>query len=370
MSGRNRNRNREGALGLLVPPISHGPPAPAITTTSPLPGATQGQAYSQQLLATGDVDTWSLQSGTLPDGITLSSGGLLSGTPTQSGTFANLVVRATGPGGYDEKTYSLTVTDWITALEAAIVAATGATITHSVFVGAATTTKNSGGAAAANGDRIYKLFDRKGGGYDYIEGAADKGGIYRAASVGTKAAMELLRTNSERVKTVKNANAATPNLIPAGDHTAIVVGKFPDNNVDSSTARFNPLIWGSSDMSGAGAAAPSLLLRDNTSNRIHSYNAGGSLLAVDATAAPYDTPQVLSTRNKRNPSGVAVLGCNKVYASTAADADITSLAKLFHIGLGADYLSGHVAAVIVLNAYIDDTTLNTVTDLINAAFGI
>lgn len=344
-------------------------PAPVITTSS-LPGATQDTAYSQQLAADNTVTAWTLESGTLPAGVTLSSGGLLSGTPTESGTFSDLVVRATGPGGYDEKTYTLSVTYWITALEAAIVAATGATITHSVFVAAATTTKNSGGAAAANGDRIYKLFDRKAGGYDYIEGAASKGGIYRAASIGTRAAMELLRTNNEYMKTVKNAGAATPNLIPAGDHTAIVVGKFSDNNVDSSTARFNPLIWGSSDMGSGGGAAPSLLLRDNTTNRIHAYDAGGSLLAADSTAAPYDTPLVLSTRNKRNPDGVMALGADQNYVETAANADVASLAKLFRIGFGADYLSGHIGAVIVLDAYIDDTEMDAVVDLVQAAFGI
>jgi hypothetical protein len=357
-----------GKMGAAA--IAARPPAPVITTTSPLPGGTQDQAYSRQLAATGTVTAWTLESGTLPTGVTLSSGGLLSGTPTNSGTFGSLVIRATGPGGFSEVTFSLTITAWHVALVAAIEAATGATCTHAFFVGAPTTTKNVGGDPAANGDRIYKIFDLKAGAYDYIEGGANKGGIYRAASVGTRAAMELLRTNSEYMKTTKNANAASPALIPAGNNTAIIVGKFSDNNVDSSTARFNPLIWGSSDMGSAGGAAPSLLLRDNTTNRIHSYNAGGSLVQVNSTAAPYDTPLVLSTRNKRDPSGVAVVGSNKTYNSTAANADITSLAKLFHMGLGADYLSGHIACGIVLNAYIDDTTMDAVTDLINTAFGI
>ncbi|HET8925758.1 MAG TPA: kelch repeat-containing protein [Candidatus Acidoferrum sp.] len=61
-------------------------------TVTLLPNATQNQPYIQQLLEKGGVGTltWILASGSnpLPSGITLSSGGLLSGTPTQFGGFA------------------------------------------------------------------------------------------------------------------------------------------------------------------------------------------------------------------------------------------------------------------------------------------
>lgn len=53
-------------------------------TTASLPDFEEGVAYSQQLEATGGSGnyTWEVSSGTLPDGITLSADGLLSGTPT------------------------------------------------------------------------------------------------------------------------------------------------------------------------------------------------------------------------------------------------------------------------------------------------
>src|SRR5262249_24326364 len=45
--------------------------------------------YSLQLTATGGgTQVWSLASGTLPDGITLSPGGLISGTPTALGSYS------------------------------------------------------------------------------------------------------------------------------------------------------------------------------------------------------------------------------------------------------------------------------------------
>ena len=58
----------------------------AITTTT-LPGATAGTAYSATLAATGDSGyTWTVSSGTLPAGLALSSAGVISGTPTTAGS--------------------------------------------------------------------------------------------------------------------------------------------------------------------------------------------------------------------------------------------------------------------------------------------
>jgi hypothetical protein len=73
------------------------PSGPALTiTTSSLPTAVVGTAYTQTLAATGGTgsDTWTLQSGSLPAGITLATNGTLSGTPTVNGPFT-FTVRAT-----------------------------------------------------------------------------------------------------------------------------------------------------------------------------------------------------------------------------------------------------------------------------------
>ncbi len=59
-------------------------------TTSALPDAAVGQAYSQTLAATGGTPpyTWSVASGSLPPGLSLSSaGGVVSGTPSSAGTY-------------------------------------------------------------------------------------------------------------------------------------------------------------------------------------------------------------------------------------------------------------------------------------------
>jgi hypothetical protein len=74
---------------------------PAIVTTSPLPGANEGQPYSVQLAATGGLPpyAWSITGGALPVGLTLSSTGIISGTPTQVGNSVALAWNASTTSG-------------------------------------------------------------------------------------------------------------------------------------------------------------------------------------------------------------------------------------------------------------------------------
>src|SRR5436309_2124359 len=63
-------------------------PTPALSiTTSGLPGATVGTAYSTTLAASGGSGTksWAVTAGSLPAGLSLSSTGVVSGTPTPPG---------------------------------------------------------------------------------------------------------------------------------------------------------------------------------------------------------------------------------------------------------------------------------------------
>ena len=57
-------------------------------TTPPLPPGAECHAYSAQLTASGTAPfTWTVASGTLPPGLSLSSTGEITGTPTAPGTF-------------------------------------------------------------------------------------------------------------------------------------------------------------------------------------------------------------------------------------------------------------------------------------------
>jgi hypothetical protein len=70
-------------------------PNPTITTAS-LPGGSQGAAYSATLAATSGSSpyTWAVSAGALPAGLSLSPAGVITGTPTASGTSA-FTVRVT-----------------------------------------------------------------------------------------------------------------------------------------------------------------------------------------------------------------------------------------------------------------------------------
>lgn len=81
---------------------------PTITTTT-LSSLSHGSSFSQQLAASGDTPiTWTVSSGTVPAGLTLSSSGTLSGTPSTSGSY-NFTVQATNSGGSDTQVYTGTV---------------------------------------------------------------------------------------------------------------------------------------------------------------------------------------------------------------------------------------------------------------------
>ena len=78
------SEGRSGSAQVTVNPLPLG------ITTSSLPPGTVGVAYNEALAATGGVNpyTWSVSAGALPPGITLSSAGVLGGTPTANGSYA------------------------------------------------------------------------------------------------------------------------------------------------------------------------------------------------------------------------------------------------------------------------------------------
>ncbi|MEM3428224.1 MAG: putative Ig domain-containing protein, partial [Nitrososphaerales archaeon] len=86
-------------------------------TTNTLSNGTTGQSYSQTLQATGGTGTgytWSLYSGSLPPGLTLSPSGVLSGTPTTAGPYTFTVKVTDSANNYATKSFSITITSNLT----------------------------------------------------------------------------------------------------------------------------------------------------------------------------------------------------------------------------------------------------------------
>jgi hypothetical protein len=83
-----------------------------ITTTTPLPQGPVGVSYSCTLAAAGGSPNyaWSISSGTLPSGLTLSSAGVIAGTPATAGS-STFTVRVTDSvSTIAIQTFSLTIT--------------------------------------------------------------------------------------------------------------------------------------------------------------------------------------------------------------------------------------------------------------------
>jgi len=95
-----------------------------------LPAATSGTAYSQTLIASGGTGTYtySITAGALPAGVALSGAGVISGTPTTSGSFNFTVTAKDGDGFTGSKAYLLAVmAPTITLSPATLTAATAET---------------------------------------------------------------------------------------------------------------------------------------------------------------------------------------------------------------------------------------------------
>jgi len=89
--------------------------APTITTSATLPQAEAGAAYSQTLIATGGSNAgfkWSMTGGSLPAGLSLSTGGVLSGIPTAAALgVSGFTVQVTDSvGNIGTQTLTMTVT--------------------------------------------------------------------------------------------------------------------------------------------------------------------------------------------------------------------------------------------------------------------
>ncbi|MER8830136.1 putative Ig domain-containing protein [Mesorhizobium sp. M0938] len=99
-----------GFTGVQAYALSIG--APAITLTpSSLPGGTGGVAYAQGLSATGGTAPYgfALTSGALPAGLTLAADGSLTGTPSESGSFAVTIEAADALGFTGSASYTLVI---------------------------------------------------------------------------------------------------------------------------------------------------------------------------------------------------------------------------------------------------------------------
>ncbi len=114
--------------------------APAITSAAPSAGGTVGAPYNFSYTASGfPVPTFTVTSGVLPTGLSLSSAGVISGTATAAGTFTGTVT-ATNSVSTNPQSFTITI-----AKAAATVSLGSLTATYDGTAHAATATTTPAG---------------------------------------------------------------------------------------------------------------------------------------------------------------------------------------------------------------------------------
>jgi hypothetical protein len=83
--------------------------APSITTTSPLPSGTRLNPYSTTLAGSGGTGAYTWSATGLPAGLSISSGGVISGTPTTAATSVVAVTLTDATGATANKSLSITI---------------------------------------------------------------------------------------------------------------------------------------------------------------------------------------------------------------------------------------------------------------------
>jgi uncharacterized protein (TIGR03790 family) len=103
--------DQAGLVATQALSLSSNSAALSIATVSPLHGGQAGLLYTQTFYATGGAPpySWTIISGTLPSGLTLSPAGLLSGIPTGSGPSAFTVQVADNANANVSQSFSVTI---------------------------------------------------------------------------------------------------------------------------------------------------------------------------------------------------------------------------------------------------------------------
>ena len=196
-------------FSIIVPVVATNP---FTFSTSGLPAASVGVPYSGALVVSGGTGpyTWSLASGSLPPGLAVSGQGLISGTPTQAGTFGFtmrvndttgasadgvVVLDVGGVGQCNTVPNSGPLVIEQRAARAAP-APTGGTVTHGTWVRAATTIYTTGATGPTGRQlrhavrltdvsgslRFDSVLQETGGSPDVVSGAASFSGTQLTVS--------------------------------------------------------------------------------------------------------------------------------------------------------------------------------------------
>ena len=193
--------------------------APTITLSpTTLPGGTKGTAYSQTVSASGGTSPYSFAktSGTLPTGLTLSSAGVLSGTPTTAGSYTFTITAtdsSTGTGPYTaSQSYTVTISLALspTTLPAAAVATSYSATTITASGGTSPYTYNVTSGALPAGLTLSSA--------GVLSGTPTAGGTFTFTITATDSATPTHNTGSQSYTLTVSAPTilVSPTTLPGG----------------------------------------------------------------------------------------------------------------------------------------------------------
>ncbi len=207
-----------------------------LTVTATLPNATYAKSYDKSFSAAGGAEpyTYTLAAGPLPAGLSLSSGGRLSGTPTQSGTFGFSVTATDKYGDTGTFPFTLVVDPAaIVIMPQALFPATpglfyGALLTASGGVGTYTFAVTAGalpkGLSLATDGTLMGTVDDVTGLYSFTVQALDVNGVAGSLAMTLKVAMPPILVTTLALPTGTAASAYTFQLAATGGTTPYTYG--------------------------------------------------------------------------------------------------------------------------------------------------
>jgi len=306
---------------------------PVISTAASLPDAKAGTAYSQTLAATGGKSpyTWSVTSGSLPPGLTLSSAGALTGTGTLAGSYSFTVKVVDSVGASATQAFSLTVDpaaactfSLYPAGEAfpvaggtgsiAITAPAGCAWTASSALGWATITGAASGSG--NGTVTYSVtansgpwqsgtFTVAGNSFTVEEASATAKGLVAAGSMAQIASAGQWNTTITLVNTGTTPAEVFLNFIGDNGSPVLLPISFPQTGAYSAAG---PLVASTLDRTiAAGAQLVVQTVGTVSQTNVQGWaqvlangTVGGSAVFAESTAI--GTQEAISPVETRNPS--------------------------------------------------------------------
>jgi len=263
-------------------------PQLSITTSSPLSSGITSTAYSATLASTGGVTpiAWTLAtgSGPLPTGLTLSSAGAITGTPTAAGTF-NFTAQAADSGTPQQK---VTKAFSITIIQQLVITTPATLATGSVTTPYTVTLASSGGTGAvtwalATGSTLPGGLTLNAAGL--LSGTPTTANTYHFSITATDSGAP------PQTATVAFTLIITPKLAittPPGPLASGFLGTAYNTTVQSNNGGIAPISW--SWIAQAGSSLPAGLNINSTTGAISGTPTAIGTFNVTVTAADSSTP--------------------------------------------------------------------------------